>query len=175
MHAINCTRNLTCLCACMCTSQEQYEFSFKNWCFFYSYIDHGVRSNSVLENVKFLKGYFAEFDNNFMCLMTYFLPSQKTYYSKICFKSLIFSKQNAVVLRFEIVSDKSFSVTPVFTTLILLPLFQIIKTPQCCGFIFTNFLFFLMATNALVTSWVTFLSPVFPIFWFDFTMVGWWK
>ena len=94
---------------------------------------------------------------------------------KIYFKSLVFSKLNAVVLRFEIASDKSFSLTPVFTTLILLPLFQIIKTPQCCCFTLTNFLFFLMANNALVTSWVTFSSTIFPIFWFVFPMVAWWK
>ena len=37
---------------------------------------------------------------------------------------------------------KSFSGTPVFTALILLLLFQIIKKHQCCGFIFTNFFFF---------------------------------
>ena len=66
--------------------------------------------------------------------MTYFFAITKDIF-KIYFKSLVFSKQNAVVLRFDIVSDKSFSVTPVFTALILLPLFQIIKTPQCCGFL----------------------------------------
>ena len=99
-----------------------------------------------------MKGYFAEFENVFMCLMTYFFANTKDILFKIYFKSLVFSKQNAVVLRFDIVSDKSFSVTPVFTALILLPLFQIIKTPQCCGFTFTNFLFFVMATKALVTS-----------------------
>ena len=74
-----------------------------------------------------MKGYFAEFENVFMCLMTYFFAITKDILFKIYFKSLVFSKQNAVVLRFDIVSDKSFSVTPVFTALILLPLFQIIK------------------------------------------------
>ena len=39
---------------------------------FYSCIDHAVRSNFLLENAQLLKGYFAEFENAFMCLMTYF-------------------------------------------------------------------------------------------------------
>ena len=111
-----------------------------------------------------MKGYFAEFENVFMCLMTYFFAITKDIF-KIYFKSLVFSKQNAVVLRFDIVSDKSFSVTPVFTTLILLPLFLIIKTPQCCGFTFINFFFFLLATNVLVTSWVTFS---YFLIWFSY-------
>ena len=75
-------------------------------------------------------------------------------------------------MRFDIVNDKSFSVTQVFTALTLLPLFQIIETPQCCGFTFTIFYVFLMATNSLVTSGVTFSSTVFPIFWFDFPIVA---
>ena len=112
-----------------------------------------------------MKGYFAEFENVFMCLMTYFFANTKDILFKIYFKSLVFSKQNAVVLRFDIVSDKSFSVTPVFTTLILLPLFLIIKTPQCCGFTFINFFFFLLATNVLVTSWVTFS---YFLIWFSY-------
>ena len=51
---------------------------------------------------------------------------------------------------------KTFNVKPAFTTLILLLLFQITKMCQCCGFTFANFFFFLMATNALATSWVSF-------------------
>ena len=50
---------------------------------------------------------------------------------------------------------KTSSVTPVFISLILLLLFQIIKKCQCCGFTFTNFFFFLTATNVLAASWVT--------------------
>ena len=84
---------------------------------------------------------FAEFENVFMCLMTYFLL---LVLFKIYFKSLI--------LRFEIFSGKTLSVIPVFTTLILLLLFQVIKIRQCCGFTFTNFFCFLLATNALMTS-----------------------
>ena len=64
-----------------------------------------------------------------MCLMTYkfFLLSQKTVLLKIFFKSLVYSKQNAVVLKFEIVSDIKPSVTPVFTALILLLFFKLSK------------------------------------------------
>ena len=57
----------------------------------------------------------------------FFFLSQKTVLFKIYFKSLVYSKQNAVVLKFEIVSDIKPSVTPVFTALILLLFFQIIK------------------------------------------------
>ena len=51
---------------------------------------------------------------------------------------------------------KTFSVTPVFTALILLLFFQIIKVCQCYSFTFTNFLFFLTVTNIITTSWVNF-------------------
>ena len=69
---------------------------------FYSCIDLGVRSNSLLENAYLSKGYFAEFENVFMCLVTYFFAITKdTVLFKIYFKSLVFSKQNAVVLSFE--------------------------------------------------------------------------
>ena len=62
-------------------------FLLKIDAFLYSCIDHGVRSNSLLENAYLWKGYFAEFENVFMCLMTYFLLSQKTkYYSKSILK-----------------------------------------------------------------------------------------
>ena len=70
------------------------------------------------------------------------------------FKSLIFSKQHSSSEIWDCQWHKTFNVTPVFTALILLLLFQIIKICQCCGFIFRNFFFFLMATNAFVTSWV---------------------
>ena len=82
----------------------------------------------------------------------FFLLSQNTVLFKICFKSLVYSKQNAVVLRFEIFSDIKLSVTPVFTVWILLLFFQVIKIRQCFGFPFTIFFFFLMATNALAAS-----------------------
>ena len=91
---------------------------------------------------------------------------------KIYFKSLI--------LRFEIFSGKTLSVIPVFTALILLLLFQIIKICQCFGFTFTNFFCFLTATSALMISWLIFFEClcifcVFPTFRFDFPMVAWWR
>ena len=76
-------------------------------------------SNSLYEITQLSKCYSAEFENVFVCLMTFFALSQKTVF-KIYFKSLISPKQNAVVLRFEIVSNKTFSVAPVFTAFILL-------------------------------------------------------
>ena len=83
-----------------------------------------------------MKGYFAEFENVFMCLMTYFFAITKDILFKIYFKSLVFSKQNAVVLRFDIVSDKSFNVTPVFTALSLLPLFSNYQNTSMLWFYF---------------------------------------
>ena len=91
--------------------------------------------------------------------MIYFLP---LVLFRIYFKSLI--------LRFKIFSGKTLSVIPVFATLILLLLFQIIKIRQCCGFTFTNFFCFLLATNALMTSWVTlvyFLCFSYFLIWFS--------
>ena len=69
----------------------------------------------------------------------------------------------SLVLRFEIFRDKTFSLIPIFTTLILLLLFQIIKIHQCCGFTFTNFLCFLMATNALTTTFFFFSIGIHPM------------
>ena len=79
---------------------------------------------------------------------------------KIYFKSLI--------LRFEIFSGKTLSVIviPVFTALILLLLFQIIKIGQCCGFTVINFFCFLTASNALATSWATFSNTRMVVFFY---------
>ena len=43
----------------------------------------------------------------------------------------------------------------IFSTLILLLLFQLIKIRQCCGFTITNYFFFLTATNARATNRTT--------------------
>ena len=111
---------------------------------FYSRIDHGVRSNSLLENRYLSKVCFAKFGNVFMCLMTCFCAITKdTVLFKIYFKSLVFSKQHGSSEIWDCQWHKTFSVTPVFTALILLLLFQIIKVGQCCGFPSTNFSFFL--------------------------------
>ena len=84
-----------------------------------------------------------------------FCYQKRQYYSRSIYKSLVYSKQNAVVLRFEIVRDIKIFITPVSTTLILLLFFQIIKIRQCCSFTFTIFFLFLTATNALAASWVS--------------------
>ena len=61
--------------------------------FIYSFIDRGVKPNSLLEKAYLSKEYFAEFENVFMCLMTYFFTITKDIVLfKIYFKSLIFSK-----------------------------------------------------------------------------------
>ena len=116
-----------------------------------------------------MKGYFAEFEEVFMCLMTYFFCHHKRHVIQMFLKSLVFSKQNAAVLRFEIVCDKSYSVTPVFTALILLPLFQIIKTPQCCGFTFTNFFLFSYGHQCPCNQLSNFFEYCFSYFviWFS--------
>ena len=148
-------------------------FSFKNWCFFYySYINHGVRPNSLLENTSLSKGYFANLKMSLCAWWPFFFAIRKNIVLfKIYFKNL--------VLTFEIFRDKICSVIPVFTVLFLLLFFQIIEIRQCCGFTFTIFFCFLTATNALTTSWVTFSNTsvffVFPLFCFDFPIVAWWK
>ena len=132
---------------------------------FYSRIDHGVRSNSLLENRYLSKVCFAKFGNVFMCLMTCFCAiTRDTVLFKIYFKSLVFSKQHGSSEIWDCQWHKTFSVTPVFTALILLLLFQIIKIPQCFVLTFTNFFFFLIATNALMTSWVTFSITSITVF-----------
>ena len=77
------------------------------------------RSNSLLEIASLSKSYAAEFENIFMSLMTFFIflffyfffaITKDIVLFNIYFKSSIFSKQNAVVLRFEIVSDIILSV-----------------------------------------------------------------
>ena len=52
-------------------------FHLKIDAFFYLCIDHAVRSNSLLENTELSKGYFAEFENVFVCLVTYFFAIAK--------------------------------------------------------------------------------------------------
>ena len=54
---------------------------------FYSFIDHGARSNSLLKNASLLKDYFAEFENVFMCLITYFFAATKLFQKPSIFKT----------------------------------------------------------------------------------------
>ena len=58
------------------------------------------------KTLNYRKVFFAEFENVLMCLMTYFFAIIKDIVLlKIYFESLVFSRQNAIVLRFEIVID----------------------------------------------------------------------
>ena len=72
-----------------------------------------------------------------------FLLSQKTVLFKICFKSWVYSKQNAAVLRFEIVSDIKLSVTPVFYCLDLVAFFKLSKYVNFVVSLLLIFSFFL--------------------------------
>ena len=84
---------------------------------------------------------------------------------KICLKSIVFPKYNAVKWL------KTLNVTPSFTALILLLLFQFIKICLCYGFTFTNFFFFLTATNVLATSWLTFSDTRITVCFFYFLIL----
>ena len=66
---------------------------------------------------------------------------------------------------------KTSSVTPGFTALILLLLFQFIKICLCYGFTFTNFFIFLTATNVLATSWLTFSDTRTTVCFFYFLIL----
>ena len=150
-------------------------FSFKKWCFFI----HG--ETMVLDLILCCKmhNYRKVILLNlkmFLCAWWPFFCCHKRHsIIQNYFKSLVFSKEQSSSEIWNCQWHKTFSVTPVFTVLISWLIFQIIKIRQCCGFTFTNFLFFLTATNALATSWATFSNTVFCIFWFDFPMVARWK
>ena len=101
--------------------------------------------------------------------MTYFLTTTKNSIIQNLFHKLsIFKTERSSTDIWDCQWHKTSSVTPVSITLILLVLFQIIKIRRCCGFNFTNFIFFLTATNALVTSWVTFPKTRIIVFFFYF-------
>ena len=78
------------------------------------------------------------------------------YHERQCYSKFIFKTERSSSEIWDCQWHKIFSAAPVFTALILLLLFQTIKIRQCCGFTFTNFLFFLTATNTIATNWVTF-------------------
>ena len=101
--------------------------------------------------------------------MTYFLTTTKDSIIQNLFHKLsIFKTERSSTDIWDCQWHKTSSVTPVSITLILLVLFQIIKIRRCCGFNFTNFIFFLTATNALVTSWVTFRNTRIILCFFYF-------
>ena len=124
--------------------------------------------NAIPMNLKIFLCAWSVF-SSFFLFFVFFLLSQKTVLFKIYFKSSIFWKQHSSSEIWDCQWHKTFSVTPVFTALILF-LFQIIKKYQCCGFTFTNFLFLLTTTNALATSWVTSQTRILVFFqFFDLT------
>ena len=96
-----------------------------------------------------MKGYFTEFENAFLWLMTYFFCYHKRHsiIQNLFQKLSIFKTESSSSEIWDCQWHKIFSETPAFTALIFLLLFQIIKICQCCGFTFTNFFIFLMATK----------------------------
>ena len=93
-----------------------------------------------------------------MCLITCFFTTS--------FIQNLFQKLNSEIWDFQ---WQNLSVIPVFTALILLILFQIIRIRQSCGFTFTTFFCFLTASNALTTSWVTFSNT--SVFCFSYFLI----
>ena len=86
----------------------------------------------------------------------------------------LFQKLNSEIWDFQWQNFECNSNTS-FYRLDLAASFQIIKIGQCCGFTFTNFFCFLTATNALMTSWVTFsnTSVFFVFFLFSDLIFPW--
>ena len=112
-----------------------------------------------------MKDYFAEFENVFMCLMTYFFAITKDSIIQNLFQKLSIFKTECSSSE---IWDCQWHKT-VCNTSFLLPwsccFFQIIKICQFCGFSFTNFFLFLMTTNALAASWGSFLNTrIFFVF-----------
>ena len=102
-----------------------------------------------------------------------FLLSQKThYYSKLFQKLSVFKTECSNSEIWNCQWHKTCSIIQVFTTLIFLLIFQIIKIGQCCGFTLFNFFFFLTATN--VTSWVTFSNTRIIVFFLFFDLIFPW-
>ena len=116
--------------------------------FYYSCINHRVNLILYWKMYNYLKFILLNLKISLCAwwLILFAITKDKVLF-KIYFKSLI--------PRFEIFGGKTLNVIPVFTTLIFLLLFQIIKICQSCGFTFANFFCFLTAINALTTSWVT--------------------
>ena len=74
---------------------------------------------------------------------------------------------------------KTLNVTPSFTALILLLLFQFIKICLCYEFSFYQFFLFSYGHQCPCDKLINFFKHqdncVFSIFWFCFPMVAWWK
>ena len=115
--------------------------------------------------------YFYVLDDLFFTFFSFFFFCNHKKHSiiQILFQKLnIFKTEGSSSEIWDCQWHKTSSVTPVFISLILLLLFQIIKKCQCCGFTFTNFFFFLTATNALAASWVTLSKTRITVCFYSF-------
>ena len=126
---------------------------------FFPFIDHGVNSDSLFENV-------------FMCFMNYFFCYCKRHsIIQNLFQLSIFKTEHSSSEIWDCQWRKMFSVTSVFTALILLLLLQIIKMCQCCGFTFINFFFMWKQKNNIFTTILfvfDFLNTAAEIFWWNY-------
>ena len=104
------------------------------------------------------KDYFVEFKNVFVCLMTiFFTVAKDIVLFKIYFKSLVFSKQNAVVLRFETVHDVKISIWHQFLwSWSCCFLFKLLKYVSVVVLLLLIFSFLLTASNTLSTRIIVF-------------------
>ena len=132
---------------------------------FYSWLDHEVRSNSLLSEI--IKRLFCWIWKCFYVLGYLFFGYHKRHsiIQNLFWKLSIFKTEHSSSETGDCQSHKTFSVTPVFTASVLLLLFELIKLCQCCGFPIINYFFSLTATNACATSWVTFFhffDLIFP-------------
>ena len=151
-------------------------FSFKNWLFLIHLVLYWKLhnyQNAILMNLKsFLCAWWPTFFSFFLFFFFFFCYHNRHSIIQNLFQKInIFKTERDSSEIWDRQWRKSFSVTPVFTTLILLLHFQIIKKHQCCGFtnavVLPNFFFLLITNNALATSWVTFLkTKILVFFWF---------
>ena len=115
---------------------------------------------------------FVELSNNHHKRHKHIFFAIKIDIFKICFKSLVFPKYNAVILRFEIVSDLKLwmkhQVLPPWSCCFF---FNLSKYVYVMNFPFTNFFFFLTATNVLATSWLTFSNTRITVCFFYFLIL----
>ena len=103
--------------------------------------------------------------------MTYFFAiTRDIVLFKIYFKSSVFSKQKAVVLRFEVVSDMKLSVWSFLLPWSCCFFLKLSKHINVAVLLLLFFFFFLTATNVLATSSVTFPSTRVFVYFFYFSI-----
>ena len=147
-------------------------FSFKKWCFFI----HG--ETMVLDLIlcckmhNYRKVILLNLKMFLFAWWPFFCCHKRHSIIQNYFKSLVFSQQNAVILRFEIIRDIKLSVWHKFSPPWCFCLFfQIFQIDQFCGFTLTNFF---TATNAVATSWVTFSNTRIIVFFLCFDLIFLW-